>query len=131
MASEIGKGYSILIVDDDPAIRDIYESFLKGSAFTVYTAQDGEEGLEVARQHRPSLIILDLMMPHKDGRAMLKDMQSDENLKVIPVIIFSALIPELGKEDDVTKAAVDYIEKSEIESPEILLERIKQILKIK
>ncbi len=124
-------GYSILIVDDDSAIRDIYQTFFKDSGFITYTANDGVEGLAMARQYHPTLILLDIMMPKMDGRAMLKELKADAAIKFIPVVIFSALITELGKQESLEAGAVDYIEKSDIESPEALLDKVKNVLKIK
>lgn len=121
-------GSAILVVDDDPAIRDIYSTALRNSGATVTEAADGDEGLKAARENHPSLILLDLMMPKRDGRAMLKDLKSDDHLKNIPVIIFSALITELEKEESIQAGAAEYIEKSDIEDPEQLIDKIKSIL---
>lgn len=124
------NGYSILIVDDDPAIRDIYSTSFTEAGFIVYAAKDGVEGLAAAKENHPSLVLLDLMMPKMDGREMLKRMKQDDSLKQIPVIVFSALITELEKQDSIAAGATDYIEKSDIESPDQLVEKARHILNI-
>ncbi|HEY1074800.1 MAG TPA: response regulator [Patescibacteria group bacterium] len=121
-------GSNVLVVDDDAAIRDIYTRALKEAGATTLEAEDGEEGLRMAREHHPSLILLDLMMPKRDGRAMLKDLKADESLKNIPVVIFSALITELEKDETIEAGAAEYIEKSDIEEPEQLINKIKTVL---
>jgi CheY-like chemotaxis protein len=126
MAEE--KSLSILIVDDDAAIREIYESFFRDAGFTVYTAKDGEEGLVAAKQYHPSAVLLDLMMPKVDGHEMLKQLKSDASIKDIPVVIFSALITELEREESLAAGAAEYIEKSNIESPDQLLSKVKSVI---
>ncbi len=127
----MSKGYSILLVDDDAALRDIYGEALKQNGFTVYTAVDGIEALDLAKRYNPSLILLDLMMPRLDGHETLKQLKADESLKNIPVAIFSALITDLERQDTISAGAVDYIEKSTVETPDAFIERVKQILQIK
>jgi CheY-like chemotaxis protein len=129
MADDLSK-YSILIVDDDSAIREIYESFFHGAGLTTFTAKDGAEGLAVAKEHTPSIILLDVMMPNMDGREALRRIKSDASLKNIPVIMFSALITELEKEDSLASGASAYLEKSEVEDPEQLLDKVKALLKV-
>lgn len=129
MAPKAGvNGYSVLIVDDDPAIRDIYASSLTSAGYTVHTAKDGEEALTIATQNHPSVILLDLMMPKMDGREMLKRLKADATLKNTPVIVFSALITELEKQDSIGAGAIDYVEKSDIEEPDQLLAHIQKAL---
>lgn len=120
--------HSIVLVDDDAAIRDLYSNALTDVGYSVTTAKDGEDGLEKIKSKHPDLIILDLMMPKMDGREVLKTLQADSNLKKIPVVILSALITELEKHDSLASGALDYIEKSEIESPDQLVSKVKTIL---
>lgn len=102
----------ILLVEDDVFFQKFYTSKLKEEGIEVYAASNGEEGLQKAREIMPTLIILDIIMPKKDGFEMLKDMSQEPMLKKIPVIIFSTL----GQEDDIKKAkqlgALDYVDKS-------------------
>lgn len=130
MDNEQLQGYSILVVDDDPAIRDIYTIVFKNAGFSTYTANDGVEGLQQAKEHHPSIIILDIMMPNMDGRTMLSQLKADPTLQSIPVIMFSALITELEKSEMLAAGAVEYLEKSDVEDPDQLVETIKKVLHI-
>jgi DNA-binding response OmpR family regulator len=78
----------ILAVDDHQHIVRLVEVNL-GREFAVVTAADGVEGLEKARQERPDLIILDVVMPRKDGFAVLAELQQDPDLRSIPVIMLT------------------------------------------
>ncbi|MFL5737554.1 MAG: PleD family two-component system response regulator [Actinomycetota bacterium] len=80
-----------LVVDDDPDVRLVCRVALTSFGHEVLTARDGEEGLETALRERPDMIILDVMMPRKDGLALLRDLRADESAKEIPVVLLSAL----------------------------------------
>ena len=80
----------ILVVDDELDVRDYLKKRLEGRGYIVETAVDGDEGLQAARQVNPDLILLDVMMPHKDGFAMLQDLQADPELRRITVIMATA-----------------------------------------
>lgn len=122
------QGYSILIIDDDQDIREIYATTFKNVGFTTYTAADGNEGLQQAREHHPSIIILDLMMPNKDGRTTLQELKAESTLQPIPVVIFSALITELERDEMISAGAADYIEKSDVEDPDQLVAHVAKVL---
>ncbi|MDB2685706.1 response regulator [Mariniblastus sp.] len=79
----------VLVVDDDPAIRDILARVLIAEGMQPVTAADGEEGLKRAREIIPDLIILDIRMPRIDGWSMLSTIKADDQLSAIPVIIQS------------------------------------------
>lgn len=128
MVKPVANGYSVLLIDDDPAIRDIYATTLTDAGYIVYTATDGGEGLQLAKTKHPSLILLDLMMPKMDGREMLKRLKADETLKTIPTIVFSALITELEKQDSLAAGATAYVEKSDIDEPDELLTHVSNAL---
>jgi signal transduction histidine kinase/DNA-binding NarL/FixJ family response regulator len=78
---------TILVIDDDPSVRDLMSRFLSKSGFRVVVASNGEEGLRLARQEKPLVITLDVVMPEFDGWSVLKKLKSDSALAVIPVII--------------------------------------------
>jgi DNA-binding response OmpR family regulator len=80
----------ILVVDDEPDVRDILKKKIESFGYSVSTAADGVEGLEAARREMPDLIILDVIMPNKDGFSMLKDLQADETTRKITVIMATA-----------------------------------------
>jgi len=82
-------GRPILVVDDDPNSRDMLSKTLSAEGFSVVTASDGEEALEKARQLRPALITLDVLMPGLDGWSVLEKLKSDPELDSIPVVMVS------------------------------------------
>jgi len=80
---------TVLAIDDDAAARDLIARFLGGEGYRVLTATDGEEGLRLAREQRPDLITLDVMMPHVDGWSVLQQLKDDPELAAIPVILLT------------------------------------------
>jgi DNA-binding response OmpR family regulator len=80
----------ILLIDDEANIIKVLRSRLEAENFAVITASDGQEGLEKARSEKPDLIILDILMPRKDGYTFIKEMQVEESIKHIPVIVSTA-----------------------------------------
>lgn len=87
----------ILIIEDDKFFQKFYSTKLQENKVEVEVASDGEEGLVKMRDTKPDLVLLDLIMPKVDGFSVLAKRAQDENLKKIPVIIFSTL----GQEKDV------------------------------
>ncbi len=118
---------SVLIIDDEPRLLEDYKSLLEESGIPCLTAEDGESGLEQAKEHRPGLIILDLMLPKVDGLTVLKELKGDPDLTDIPVLVLSALPGDTEKKASLQLGAVEYLEKVEIE-PSQLLHKIKKLL---
>jgi len=82
----------ILVVDDERDLVELIKIRLKIKGYDVEGAYDGDEGLDKAASYKPNLIFLDIMMPHKSGLEVLKDLKrSDSSLRNIPVIMLSAL----------------------------------------
>ena len=79
----------ILVVDDDPDSRELLQRTLESEGFSVVTAATGEEGLELARELRPSLMTLDVLMPSMDGWSVLQEVKADPELQHIPVMMIS------------------------------------------
>ncbi len=90
----------ILLIEDDKFFQKFYSTKLQEKKQEVQVASDGEEGLVKMRDFKPDLVLLDLIMPKMDGFAVLATRSQDENLKKIPVIVFSTL----GQEKDVKNA---------------------------
>jgi len=82
---------TILVIDDDPAVRDLMSRFLTKLGFRVVAAAGGEEGLRLAREVRPLVITLDVIMPECDGWIVLSKLKSDPNLAQIPVIMVTVV----------------------------------------
>jgi len=85
----IVEGSSVLVIDDDPSVRDVVKRSLTKEGVSVMTASNGEEGLELARKHRPDVITLDVQMPGMDGWEVLKTLKSDPELRQIAVIMMT------------------------------------------
>src|SRR4030042_1861686 len=81
----------VLVVDDEMDMRVFLTTLLETNGFKPISASDGRQGLEMARKSRPSLIILDVMMPKESGITMYRELKLDPALKDIPVIMLSAL----------------------------------------
>lgn len=109
------KHPTILIVEDDIALNDAYKTILETAKYTVYTAFNGEEALEVAAKHVPTIIFLDLRMPVMDGIGFLKEYQPKKTNPKAHIIVFSNYdmqaevdeAYELGAERYVLKALAD------------------------
>ncbi|MEZ4491022.1 MAG: response regulator [Cyanobacteriota/Melainabacteria group bacterium] len=82
---------SVLVIDDEKSIREVLEIALE-DRFKVYLASSGSQGLEMARELKPDLILLDRMMPEKDGIATLKELRLDDSTKGLPVIFLTARV---------------------------------------
>lgn len=115
----------ILVVEDDPFYLRIFEKKLTVEGFDVQLASDGEQGLRAAENRKPDLILLDMIMPVKDGFETLKELKQSATLKTIPVIVLS----NLGQESDIQKTkeldAVDFIIKSNMSIQEVI-EKVKK-----
>jgi PAS domain S-box-containing protein len=90
--SDVASGAStVLVVDDDPAALDLLNIMLSKEGYRVVVARTGEEALEQARLHRPQAITLDIMMPRRDGWAVLATLKADPELRDIPVVVVTVL----------------------------------------
>jgi CheY-like chemotaxis protein len=109
MRSASGPGdNTVLVIDDDPTVRELMERFLSKQGFTVRSAANGADGLLLARELRPSIITLDVMMPGMDGWAVLTALKSDPATADIPIIMASIVDDQrrgfaLGVTDYLTK----------------------------
>ncbi len=118
---------SILLVDDDLTLREMYMERLKAEGFSVEMAKDGEEALAKAADLKPNIILLDIMMPKINGLDVLKKLKQDSATANIPVIVLTALIQDREKMESITRGADDYIVKSEM-MPGDVIEKIKNVL---
>jgi CheY-like chemotaxis protein len=110
---------TILVVDDEPDVREYLKTVLEDAEFNVLTAGDGEEALEVIRRERPDFISLDLIMPKKSGHKLLYELKKDKALSRIPVLIVTAHArDELGKDN-----LEDILNNSVMSGPETYLEK--------
>jgi CheY-like chemotaxis protein len=80
----------ILIVDDEPAVADLIEAVLVGEGYTVAIARDGAQGLLLARDWSPDLILMDVMLPGVDGATAIRRLKADPETEEIPIVAISA-----------------------------------------
>ncbi len=121
----------ILIVDDDSDFVDAVATILKSKKFGVVAAYDGKEGIEKVKTERPNLVVLDVMMPEKDGYTVCKELKSDPKWSHIPILLLTAVashVPttrytqQMGMETE----ADDYIDKPV--EPDVLVKRVETLL---
>jgi CheY-like chemotaxis protein len=86
----------ILIVDDEPDAISYISSVLEDNGYEYLSAENGEEGLELARKEKPDMILLDLIMPEKSGMLMFQELKKDPELGKIPIIVVSGASEALG-----------------------------------
>jgi DNA-binding response OmpR family regulator len=84
----------ILIVDDDEKMLELYQAILSSEGFDVLTAGSGEDGLKLAIKNIPDLILLDVMMPKKDGGKVAQDLSGNNKTRNIPIIFLTSIISE-------------------------------------
>jgi DNA-binding response OmpR family regulator len=117
----------ILIVEDEKILSMVLEEKFKDEAFDTKVAADGEEAMAFAASFSPDIILLDLILPKKDGFEVLKELKSDPKLQDITVIVLS----NLGEDDEIKKAlslgAKDYFVKVQHPISEIV-EKVKAYL---
>jgi len=101
MESEVEKPKHILVVDDEASLRALVRANLEVDGFEVSEAVDGLDAMKKLGEIHPDLILLDIMMPGKDGIEVLEDLAADDRLRNIPVILLTAK----GEQEDLEKGA--------------------------
>ena len=118
---------TILIVDDEEDIIELIKYNLKNEGYLILTAETGEQAIKTAKQSRPDLIVLDLMLPGMDGLEVTRYLRSNEETRDLPIVMLTAK----GEESDIITGleigAYDYISKPF--SPRVLVARIRAILR--
>lgn len=119
----------ILVVEDDSVLRDVLIAKLSKTGYTVSGAEDGEVAMELMRKNKPDLILLDILMPKKDGMQVMEEMNKDEQLKGIPIIVVSNSGQPVEVERARSLGARDFLIKAVFEPNEVL-EKVNTILGI-
>lgn len=117
----------VLVIEDEPALRDIYSTKLRMEGFEVLEAADGIEGLDSALQHAPAIILLDVVLPIKDGFEVLKDLKMNSKTKEIPVVILSNLGQEYEVKRGMALGAVAFLTKANL-TPLQIVEQVRKVL---
>ena len=120
---------TIVLVEDDPFLAEIYVLRLEREGFKVIHARSGVEGLKNVLETKPSLVLLDLVLPKMDGFSVLKELKANAVTRTIPVVILT----NLGEKSDMEKGkelgAADYVIKAHL-TPSEVAKKVKQILNI-
>jgi DNA-binding response OmpR family regulator len=114
----------ILVIDDEPQIVEICMDYLKSGGYSVLSAQNGREGVDLARKEQPDLVVLDLMMPEMDGLEVCRALRKESD---VPIIMLTARVEETDKLIGLELGADDYITKPF--SPRELVARVKTVLR--
>jgi DNA-binding response OmpR family regulator len=117
----------ILVVDDDAKIVRLVRTYLERDGFSVVTAADGPAALDAIETHAPALVVLDLMLPELDGRAVIRAVRRDEESGRTPILVLSARSSTIDRIAGLEDGADDYLPKPF--SPAELVLRVKAILR--
>src|SRR5689334_20938072 len=104
-------GAKILLVEDDPQAVGILEPILISKGFSVSVARDGMEGLEKVKLHSPDLLLLDITMPRMDGIELCRRVKNDDTVRLIPIIMLTALTDLEKKLEALEAGADDFVNK--------------------
>jgi DNA-binding response OmpR family regulator len=119
---------NILLVEDDKFLAEMYANKLTSSDFNVEVAQDGAQAVSLAAEHKPNLILLDVVLPKMDGFEVLQAIKKDKALAAIPII----MLTNLGQKEEVEKGlrfgACDYIIKAHFTPTEVVA-KVRKVLK--
>lgn len=118
----------VLIVEDEQALSNIVSEELSGEGHNCKIAKDGEEALSFSQSFRPDIILLDLMLPKKNGLDVLAELKDNMDLKTIPVIVLSNLAEDESIKKALLLGAVDYFVKSQHSIYEVL-DKIQKYIK--
>ncbi|MEA1926490.1 MAG: response regulator [Patescibacteria group bacterium] len=118
---------TILIIEDEQGMRDTLKESIENAGYQTIIAGDGEKGIKLAKQYNCDLILLDIILPKKDGFEVLRELKMDEKMKDLPIV----LITNLSEPSDIQKAldlgATTYLVKSSYSLADIV-EKINNIL---
>ena len=118
---------TVLMVDDEEAVLALVAATLgNNDRYRLLLAKNGEEALHLAREQRPDMLFLDIMMPGRDGYDVCQELKNDPATKNIPVVMLTALVQQTDHQKALGAGADDYLTKPF--SPTVLLQKIEQIL---
>lgn len=119
---------TILIVEDEPTLQKTLSTALQQEGYEIKNATDGEIGLKLAKEFKPDLILLDLILPKIDGFEALEELKNDESTKSIPIIVLTNLESTQEIERALVMGATTYLVKANYDLKDII-EKIKETLK--
>lgn len=117
----------ILIVEDDTATLKMYKDIFENAKFVVFDAEDGKKAVEIAREKKPDVILLDLLIPIMDGISVIKNIRSNQETKEIPIVAITSMDITTAKNSFDLSQITALLSKLE-NSPLDVLEKIKSII---
>jgi len=117
----------ILFIEDESALQKTFRDVLEKEGYQMISALDGESGLNLAKSQKPDLILLDLILPKKDGFEVLKELKKDEATKEIPVIVLTNLEDIESVEKAIELGANTYLVKAQYTLNEVI-QKVKKAL---
>ncbi len=118
----------VLIVEDEESLAQMYKTKFEKEGYTVFLAADGVQGLELAGKEKPDIILLDIILPKKDGFMVLSELKADKKTSKIKVI----MLTNLGQDEDIVKGkkigAIDHFVKASL-TPAQLVDKVREYLK--
>ncbi len=118
---------TILLIEDDPFLVEIYTTKLKEEGFSMAVAIDGQEGLKIIKEKAPDLLLLDIVLPNVNGWEILREIKRDDKLNNLKIVILSNLSQKEEIEKGMKLGAVKYLIKAHY-TPSEVVKVIKKIL---
>jgi len=125
--STLRSSQPVLVVDDDREIARLVRAYLEQAGYAVITAYDGETALHMIRREKPLIIVLDLMLPDRDGWDITRIIRGDKSLASIPIIMLTARIEDTDKIVGLEMGADDYVTKPF--NPREVVARVRSVLR--
>ncbi len=116
----------VVIVDDDPRLLKAYDMKFRNEGITAHIVQDAVSAIETIRNTNPNVVVLDVLMPGKNGWDILREIQADTNLRKIPVLMVSNIGSDDKEAEAIAAGAAAYLVKSDTPLND-LVDRIKQL----
>jgi len=121
------EGIKVLLVDDSPTVRRLGELILTQEGYSVYTAEDGEQGLDLAKKIRPAVILVDFIMPNMNGHSFCRLIREDQSMQEVPLILISSKGESVGQAFEKEFGVLYYFSKPF--EPEDLIKKLEEVLK--
>jgi len=118
--------HSVLIVEDEKTLQDVYKIILTLSGYKVLTANDGVEGLQSIKEHRPDLVLLDIFMPRMSGKEVLKQIDKAKH-PAMKVIVYSNLSDSETEQEVLGNGADKFVLKSSM-TPQELARMVNEVI---
>lgn len=126
----MSQNKKIIIAEDEPVLIEMYKLYFERAGYEVLKADNGRECIDFVKKEKPDIILLDILMPKIDGWEVLRQLKTDPETKLIPILVFS----NLGQTQEIQKGldlgADDYVIKSDM-TPKELLEKVEGMIRKK